>query len=117
MSDFNIKQYDLLPDLVLTVSDGDTPVDLSAAGSAKLILSNRAGILVEASLEIADQEDEDNWGQVRYVWQAGDTDTVGSYNMEVEVLWAGARPQTFPDKGYLKLAVNKDLGGAGHEES
>lgn len=116
-ADANMKQFDLLPDLLLTVADDGTPVDLSAASSAKLIVSNRSGVLIEADLEIEDQEDESNLGKVRYVWQPGDTDTVGTFNMEVEVMWAGMRPETFPSKGYLKLAINRDLGGAGHEES
>lgn len=106
---FNIKRFDLLPDMVLTVADNDVPVDLSLAGSAKLIVSNRSGIKIEASLTIEDQEEEDKIGQVRYVWQEGDTDTVGSFNMEVEVMWAGQRPETFPSKGYLKLNVTRDL--------
>lgn len=110
-ADFDIKQYDLLPDLLLTVADDGEPVDLSAASSAKLIVSNRSGILIEAEVEIEDQSDEENWGKVRYVWQNGDTAEVGTYNMEVEVMWAGARPETFPAKGYLKLSINRDLDG------
>lgn len=117
MADFDIKQYDLLPDLILTVADDDVPVNLSAASSAKLIVSNRSGILIEAAVEIEDQDDEDLVGKVRYIWQPGDTDTVGTYNMEVEVMWAGERPETFPAKGYLKLSVNRDLNAGPESES
>jgi hypothetical protein len=117
MADFDIKQYDLLPDLVLTVADDGTPVDLSAASSAKLIVSNRSGILIESAVSIEDQEEEDNLGKVRYVWQSGDTDTIGTYNMEVEIMWAGQRPETFPAKGYKKLSINRDLNAGPTEES
>lgn len=115
-ADISMKQYDLLPDLVLTVADDSVPVDLTTASSAKIIISNRSGIKVEADLTIEDQEDEDLVGRVRYEWQPGDTDTVGSYNMEVEVLWAGQRAETFPSNGYLKLAIIRDL-NHGPEES
>lgn len=117
MADFDIKQYDLLPDLVLTVADDGTAVDLSAASSVKLIVSNRSGIKIESELDIEDQEDENLLGMVRYIWQVGDTDTVGTFNMEVEVMWAGQRPETFPAKGYLKLSVNRDLNAGPTEES
>jgi hypothetical protein len=35
-------------------------------------------------------------GEVTYQWQAGDTDTSGIYDAEVEVTWSDGDPETFP---------------------
>lgn len=119
---FNLKQYDLLPNLRLTLLDGTTPVDLTLASEARLLLKNRTGLLVDAVMDIADQEDEDLVGVVEYEWQEGDTSTLGTLQGEVQVLWPGQIPQTFPAKGYFAVIVNRDLGpttgpGSPEEES
>lgn len=115
LTSFDVKRHDLLPALVLTISLDGTAVDLTYASSAKLIVSNRSGVKIDSPMTILDQTNPDNLGKVQYDLQLGDTDTVGSYNMEVEVTWAGGRPQTFPSKGYLKFNVIKDLDNAPEE--
>ncbi len=105
---FNIKVYDLLPVLRITLLDGETPVNLSLASEVRLLLKNRTvGLKVDAVMDKLDQDDYE--GQVQYEWQPGDTDTVGTYQGEVQVLWPGQLPQTFPAKGAFKVNVNRDL--------
>lgn len=106
----NLKQYDLLPVLRMTLLDGETPVNLTLASEVRLLLKNRTtGLKVDAVMEVLDQDDDDTVGQVQYEWQEGDTDTIGSFQGEVQVLWPGGLPQTFPSRGYLKININRDL--------
>jgi hypothetical protein len=109
---FNIKQDDLLPVFRVQLLDGTNPVDLTSATAVRLMLSNRAqGLKVDALMTPLAQEG-DTLGMVEYEWQEGDTDTIGSFNGEIQVLWPGQLPQTFPAKGYFRVLVNRDLGPA-----
>lgn len=110
--EYTIKQHDLLPDLVVTLLDGTTPVDLTTAESARLLVRNLSGLKVNALMAIMDQTVAENIGKVVYTWTGTDTDTVASYNAEVEIIWPGARPQTFPSaktQKYFKVTVLNDL--------
>jgi hypothetical protein len=109
---FSIKRNDTLPGLRLQLLDGEIPVDLTNAVSARLFMSNLRGVKVDGAMSILDQSAEENRGVVEYDWQDGDTDTTGTFTAEVEVMWPGQRRQTFPDKGYQKIQVTKDLGNA-----
>jgi hypothetical protein len=107
---FSIKQHDLLPDMVLTLLDNDTAVDLTEAVSARLMMRNIvAGLVVDAPVAILDQSVEANLGKVRYSWVSGDTDLNGTFNAEVEVMWSANRPQTFPGDSYFQVKVVNDL--------
>lgn len=110
---FTIKQHDLLPALVVTLLDDDVAVDLTTADSARLLMRNlAAGLKVNAFMTILDQTDADNLGKVSYDWQGLDTDTVGTFNAEVEIIWPGDRPQTFPAAKtlkYFKVVIQNDL--------
>lgn len=111
--EFTIKQHDRLPALIVTCLDGTDAVDLTAAVSARLLMRNlSAGLKVNAAVTILDQTDPDNIGKVRYSWVALDTDTVGSFNAEIEVTWPGGQLQTFPAakaQKYFKVTVLNDL--------
>lgn len=48
-------------------------------------------------------------GYVQYAWASGDTDTVGDFNVEVEVDWGGGELQTFPSTGYFSVKINTEL--------
>lgn len=103
-----MKQHDLEPPLRLVVLDGVKAVDLTNAQDAYLIIE---GIVDRELMTIdPDQTVDGNRGHVSYAWQAGDTDTIGEFNFEIEVMWPGDRPQTFPVKSYAVLSVEDDLG-------
>lgn len=104
---FYIKRHDVRPALRLTLLDDELPVDLTNAGTARLLMSNLAGIKVDQPVTVLDQTA--STGQVEYTWQDGDTDTVGTYNAEIEVTWPGGAKQTFPSNGYFRVRVTKDL--------
>lgn len=105
---FIIKRHDRLPVLRLTLLDDETPVDLTNAAATRLLISNLAGLKVDQPMVKLTQVG-DTLGQVEYAWQAGDTDTAGTFNAEVEVTWPGGARQTFPANGYFRVRVTKDL--------
>lgn len=111
--EFVIKQNDQLPALIVTCLDGAEPVDLLTATSARLLMRNlSAGLKVDAEVEILDQTDDDNLGKVTYEWEPTDTDTVGTFNAEIEVTWPDGKIQTFPaskTQKYFKVIVLNDL--------
>jgi hypothetical protein len=57
---------------------------------------------------VADIEDDIN-GIVEYSWQAGDTDTAGTYYGEIEVTYGDATVETFPNNGYFTVIIKEDL--------
>lgn len=111
---FEMKKNDLRPRyrLQLTQSDpsnptAQIPVDLTDASSAVFNMASPAGALKVArgTMVFVDRPN----GILEYAWVAGDTDTSGQYNVEVEVMW-GTDPQTFPSKGYFTVTIGDDLG-------
>jgi len=102
-----IKQNDTSPALTgqLFNPDGSNP-DLDGA-TVKFIMRSTAGgaAKVDSSATIITA----STGNVKYVWSAANTDTVGSYEGEFEVTFSGGAVQTYPNKGYIKIEVVDDL--------
>ena len=48
-------------------------------------------------------------GIVKYDWQTGDTDTVGTYNVEFQVTYSDTTIETFPNNGNLVINVVREL--------
>jgi len=48
-------------------------------------------------------------GEVRYNWQTADTDAIGSYQAEFEVTYADGAIETFPNDGYIRVEIIKDI--------
>jgi len=128
MSDkFYLKQHDLMPFLKVRLLDETTPVTLIAASTVVFNMSNRkSGLKISAPMHILEQEDDAalqadplfvvdpaHVGVVAYEWVLGDSDTVGEFNGEFQVTWAGvtATTQTFPAHSYVTISIEKDLDG------
>lgn len=83
------------------------PVDLTGAVAVKFLMKPAAGALkVNATGFIVSA----TTGVVEYRWGATDTDTSGTFNMEVEVDWGGGEKQTFPSSSYFPVTISDDLG-------
>jgi hypothetical protein len=101
---FEIKRGDRRPRYrVQLTSDGD-PVDLTGVTSVRFIMKTGSTIKVDEAADIITAAS----GIVEYAWAAGDTDTSGDYNVEIELDWSGEK-QTFPNSGYFTAKVNEDL--------
>lgn len=114
----NMKQYDLYPSFRTKLTDVDgNAVDLTSATEVRLLVKNRtAGLKVDAEMT-KETQSGDTIGIVEYNWAIGDTDTLGSFQVEIQVTFPGGLPQTFPGKGYCKLNINRDLNAGPTQES
>lgn len=103
---FYIKQNDTSPSILAELKDANnTPVNLTAA-TAKIFVKSVDGTLkVDEDMQIINA----SLGVVRYDWQVGDTDTVGTYSVEFQVTYTDNAVETFPNTGSIALVVTKEL--------
>ena len=104
---FRIKTNDTSPKLAVTLEDA-LGVPLGLAGCTarfhmKAFGASSLKIDAEASIEDAVN------GIVEYSWQAGDTDTAGTYYGEIEVTYGDNAVETFPNNGYFTIIIKEDL--------
>lgn len=105
-----IKQHDLKPDLVITVFDGAQLADLTGVASWR-ILGKLRGMLVVDSAPTSVVVDPLKWkATLTRAWVSGDTATTGDMKIEVEAMWPGGKPQTFPASSTETVRINPDLG-------
>lgn len=108
MTDFYIKQNDLLPILQAVCKNETTglPEDLTAATGVRFHM-----IKPGASVEKVDNDasfGDKALGEVNYTWGSGDTDEVGEYDAEFEVTFSSGI-LTFPNWKQLKIKVTGDV--------
>lgn len=104
---FYIKRNDTSPAMLASLQDANADaVDLSG-GSVRFhmwpISSQVVKVDANAVIVTAQQ------GEVRYNWQAADTDTIGSYQAEFEVTYSDGTIETFPNDGYIRVEIIKDI--------
>ena len=106
MADFTIKQGDLKPSISATLSDSVGVVNLTGYAVrfhmrhsvTKQIKVDAAAVIVSAAA-----------GTVRYDWVSGDTDDDGVFQAEWEATGADTKPITFPNDGYLTVAITEEV--------
>jgi len=105
---FYIKQNDTSPSLRATLKDGDeVPIDLTGATvrfHLRQIGSTTVTVDADATVILPETA-----GIVQYDWDNGDTATVGSYQAEFEVTFAGGAVETFPNNGYIRVEITDDI--------
>lgn len=105
---FVIKQDDTAPSYVADLKTNGAPVDLTPATSAtfKMRQTGQTALKVNAAMAI---DADPATGRVQYDWQTGDTDTIGTYEAEIEILWTDGTIETWPNTGYASVTVAADL--------
>lgn len=103
---YEIKRNDRRPRWRVQLLANGSPLDLTSALSARFIM--KTGVSIKINRQAMSFIDRAN-GIVEYAWAAGDTDTSGTYNAEVEVDWGGSEFQTFPSTGYFTITISDDL--------
>jgi len=104
---FYIKQNDTRPIITATLIDGDgSTVNLDGATVAfKMRKLGESTAKVDSSATVADATK----GKVTYTWSASDTDTVGEYEGEFQVTFAGGGIQTYPNNKYIDIEITDDI--------
>lgn len=109
-TDFTIKTGDTAPALVGTLKDATgAVVNISTASAVRFIMKLKGSdtALIDRAATVTNA----SGGVVKYQWQTGDTDVIGTYNGEFEVAWGDGTFETFPNEKYLVIKIITDLGG------
>lgn len=102
---FEIVSGDVLPVLVVDITDANGAVDLTGA-SANLVLRNSDATAVYLNAACAV-----SGNTATYTWQPGDTDVAGDYVAEIVVTFADTTVQSFPTEGYFPVTIVPALTG------
>ena len=95
---FYLKKGDTYPDfLVQLLDEDDVPIDLTGATVLVKISEPGAGnLLISETATVVTPQTGNDIGKVFYVWQAGNTDIVGTYKAEWQVTFSNGKKATFP---------------------
>lgn len=103
---FSIKQNDTSPSLQVTLKDSSLVVVNLTGANVRFHMKSVDGTLkIDAPMTVTNALG----GVCQYNWQAGDTDTVGTYYVEFEVTYADAAVETFPNNGSKTVKVVREL--------
>jgi hypothetical protein len=109
---FYLKQHDTAPSWVYDIQDDidttPTAVNLTGATSVHLLmrLTGSTGTpKINAAMTVTDATN----GRVTYDWATGDTDTVGTYDVDHLVTWSDGSKETFPNHGHETVIIEDDL--------
>lgn len=107
--EFDIKENDTSPSLEGICRDGfGAPVNMTGANVEFHMRLHPAGaVKISAGAMVAVGSAE--LGRFKYVWQAGDTDTAGVYEGEVEATFSNGAIRTFPPNGYFLVQIKDDI--------
>ena len=97
-----IKQGDLYPPLVI-----DTNADVTGATAVAKLRRRHQTTVLSKTLTISG---DPTLGVLSYTWLAGDTDTVGTYEVEAVVTFAGGAIQRFPQRSDLEFHILPKVG-------
>jgi hypothetical protein len=112
MADFTIKQHDTRPAWTVQLKDDldGTPsnINLTTAAGVRFLMRSQTApgaLKVNGTCAITNA----STGTISYTFVAADTDTVGAFNVEVEITWSDGGVQTVPNTGYWTVQVVDDL--------
>lgn len=114
---FELKQNDRRPVFVVVLKDdfgepSEAIVNLTTATSAVFNMRAENAGAVKINRGTAAITNAAG-GEVTYNWVAGDTDTVGAFEAEVEILWNDGKAETFPGgpsaESYWEITITDDI--------
>lgn len=109
---FSIKNGDTAPAYVVDLQEDvdTTPVAIDLTDASSVTLKMRTtGTTGAPDLTAAMDVTTAASGRCTYEWQAGDTATAGTYDVEFEIAWSDGTVETVPNSGYLTIIVTDDL--------
>lgn len=110
---FVIKQNDRRPLFVVVLKDNigeqdEATVNLTTATSAVFNMRTQAGTALQINRGSAAITNAAG-GEVTYSWGTADTNTVGTFDAELEVTWSDGKAETFPNNNYWTVQIVDDL--------
>lgn len=107
MTTLPMKKGDLLPEIAAQLIGPDGTHLVLDGATVKFTLRTPNGVVVinqrTATVVQATQ------GRVKYTWQPGDTDVIGTHDAEWIVVYPGGKEMTVPNSGYDKIEINARL--------
>lgn len=100
-----IKKGDRARKATDTLKIDGAPIDLTGATVYFLMRNIAAGTVIRQAATIVSP----SLGTVEYQFAAGETDVVGAYQIEWEIVFAGGLTQTVPSDDYIRLRIMEDL--------
>lgn len=105
--DVTIKRGDTRNCIKAVLKDArGAPVDLTDCSVGFHMAPLNRSAIISRAVHIQDAAA----GEVWVVWVPGETDSTGIYRAEFEVVYQDGRKETFPNKGYISLLIQDDLG-------
>ena len=83
-----------------------TSVNLTGATVKFIMVSLRGVVKINRAADLEDAAA----GKVWVVFEASETNVAGTYNAEFEATFGDGRIETYPNSGYLSVAIKPDLG-------
>lgn len=87
------------------VDELDPPIDTPATLS---MINKKTGVVVIDATPVTISSVTDGVIAIDYQWVAPDTDMVGAYRAEIELLFTG-KPLSMPTIGYLNVLILRDI--------
>lgn len=108
----DMKVGDQEPDLVLRLrKENNNPEDLSSINDVSVYLAETGvdELTVDSNTSGDVSVSDATSGEVTYAWQAGDTESPGTYVGEVEVEFTSGETKTFPSSGTFSVYIEEAL--------
>jgi len=102
---FNIKRGDTSPAIEFAL----LPSDILLGGATvrfQMRLRNAQTVIDEPAVILSEEPPV-----VAYLWQPNDTETSGIYQAEFRVQYFDGAIETFPNAGFIEVAINEDVEG------
>lgn len=107
---FTIVQGDTAPPISSRLSDSGEAVDLTGVSNVRFHLEDKFDrVVISADLTGRVNIVDAASGDVEYVWRPGDTDDIGSYKGEWEVLYEDGTVETFPSRGKVDIEIMEQI--------
>lgn len=105
---FTITQNDTAPPIESSLRDGSVPIDFSNVSNVRFHMENKYHeLVIDDDLAGRVSKVDPNTATVEYVWKddGSDTDTVGVYWAEWEVVYDDGTRETFPTGDKIEVQI------------
>ncbi len=109
-----IARGDLKPDIVMTISDARQDADFSilTASDVRIVGEMEDAVIFDSTVDSITPAQDNKSAILRRAWATGDTDEAGVLWVRAIVSWPGAKPQSFPRTGPLRIDIGRSAGDA-----